>query len=80
MSFDKGLPFFKSAFSEPDGTASSSRILIAMIITFVLGVGIMFATSVKKSTLTITDFDNFLGAGGTFIGIPHVALSMVSTK
>jgi hypothetical protein len=57
----------KSIWSEPDGTGSSTRILMAALIAFVLGVGISFGISTNKGRMTPEQFNNFLGSSGTFI-------------
>ena len=36
------MNFFKSVFSEPDGSGSTSRVMIGLLTAFILGVGISF--------------------------------------
>jgi hypothetical protein len=69
--------FIKSIFSEPDGNGSTSRILITMIVTFVLGVGTGFAFRIHQP-LTMTDFVTFLGAAGTFITTTIAPLYLIN--
>jgi hypothetical protein len=59
--------WFRSIWSEPDGTGSSIRIIVTSIVAFVLVVGGGFALSVHHHSLTIEQFDGFLAAAGTFI-------------
>lgn len=59
--------FIKSIFSEPDGNGSSSRVLIAIIVAFILGVGVSFATLVHGHKLTPDQFNSFLQQGSNFI-------------
>jgi hypothetical protein len=61
------MNFLKSIFSESDGTGSSTRVVMGMVVAFVLGIGIAFTTLVFKKTITIEQFDNFLVSGGEFI-------------
>lgn len=59
--------WIKSVWSEPDGTGSSARILNAMIISFILGIGTAFGVLTCNKHMTLDQFDNFLASGGTFI-------------
>ena len=61
------IAFIKSAFSEPDGTASSARVMIGMLVCFVLGVGISFCIATHLHKITVNDFNNYLTAAGTFL-------------
>jgi hypothetical protein len=61
------LDFIKSVFSEPDGSGSSSRIMIAILIAFILGVGISLSTLIFNKKITIEQFDNYLSTGANFI-------------
>jgi hypothetical protein len=63
----KAAEFFKSVFSEADGTGSASRILIALLVVFVVGAGASFAVAIHVHKLTINDFNSFLSAAGTFL-------------
>jgi hypothetical protein len=70
-------PFIKSIFSEPDGNGSSSRVLISMIVSFIVGVGIGFATRIHQP-ITMTDFVTFLGAAGMFITTTVAPLYLIN--
>jgi hypothetical protein len=59
--------WLKSIWSEPDGSGSSTRIHVTMLIAFVLGVGISFGVSTHQKKITVEQFNNFLNAGSTFI-------------
>jgi hypothetical protein len=64
------LPFFhwlKSVYSESDGSGSSTRVHMAALISFIIGVGVSFAVSVHHKYVSIEQFDSFLSAGATFI-------------
>lgn len=61
------MNFIKSVFSESDGTGSSTRVVMGLVVAFILGVGIAFTTLVCKKGITIEQFDNFLISGGEFI-------------
>jgi hypothetical protein len=61
------IDFIRSAFSEPDGNGSSSRILIAILIAFTLGVGIAFSTLVFSKRVTIDQFEGYMSSGANFI-------------
>jgi hypothetical protein len=64
------LPFFKwlkSVYSESDGSGSSTRVHMAALIAFILGVGVSFSVSVHHKYVTIEQFDAFLSAGATFL-------------
>lgn len=60
------LNFVRSVFSEPDGTGSTSRILITAIVAFVLGIGSALVAKIH-TPVTVADIDSFLGAAGIFI-------------
>lgn len=60
------FPFIKSIFSEPDGTGSCSRVLIAAIVAFILGAGAVLLTKIHASLL-VADINSFLQAAGMFI-------------
>lgn len=61
------LTWLASVYSESDGHGSSTRVNIALIIGFILGIGISFAVSVHHRLITVEQFNSFLAAGGTFI-------------
>ncbi len=70
-----------SAFSEPSGNGSVTRILMTAIVAFILGCGISFAVAAHFSRITMDQFNNFLGAGGLFIvttAAPLYALNKAS--
>lgn len=58
--------FTKSVFSEPDGSGSTSRILMACIVSFIIGSGITFVTHIH-GPIVLADFDAFLSSAGVFI-------------
>ena len=64
---DKLGTWIKSIWSEPDGTGSSTRIHITMLIAFILGVGIAFGIATHQKRITVEQFNNFLNAGSTFL-------------
>jgi hypothetical protein len=59
--------FIKSVFSEPDGSGSSVRVVMGLVVAFILGIGVTFGVLVWRKTITIEQFDNFLTTGGEFI-------------
>jgi hypothetical protein len=59
--------WLRSVYSESDGSGSSTRVHMAGLIAFILGVGISFAVSVHHKYVTIEQFDAFLTSGATFI-------------
>ena len=59
--------WIRSVYSEPDGNGSSTRVHMAAIIGFIIGVGISFCISVHHQRVSIDQFDGFLTAAGTFI-------------
>jgi len=59
--------FIKSVFSEADGTGSVSRVLIALLITFIVGAGVSFGAAVHLHKITLSDFNSFLSAASAFI-------------
>jgi hypothetical protein len=61
------LKFIKSVFSESDGSGSSSRVMMGLIVAFILGIGVAFGTMVHFKAITIDQFNSFLHAGGEFI-------------
>ena len=61
------MNFLKSVFSESDGSGSTSRVMIGLLTSFILGVGISFATSVHYKVITLEQFNNFLQTGSTFL-------------
>jgi hypothetical protein len=61
--------WLRSVFSEPDGTGSSTRVVISALIGFAIAAGFSFAYLVHIKTITIEQFDGFLTAAGTFITV-----------
>ena len=61
------LTWTKSIWSEPDGSGSSTRVHMTMLIAFILGVGISFGIATHQKRVSIEQFNNFLAAGATFI-------------
>ena len=61
------LLWTKSIWSEPDGSGSSTRIHMTMLIAFILGIGISFGVATHQKRVSIEQFNNFLSAGATFI-------------
>lgn len=59
--------WLKSVYSEPDGTGSSTRIHISLLTLFVIMVGVSFALLVHKHSITIEQFNGYLGAAATFL-------------
>ena len=59
--------WLRSCYSEPDGTGSSTRIHISLLIAFVLSVGASFAHLVNLHVISIEQFCIFLGAAATFL-------------
>lgn len=63
------LTWLRSTFSEPDGTGSSTRLVISALIGFAITVGLSFAYLVHIKSITIEQFDSFLVASATFISV-----------
>lgn len=63
----KVFSFLKSVFSESDGSGSSSRVLIALIICFTIGVGTFLCVELHNRRVTPEQLNNFLSTGGTFV-------------
>jgi hypothetical protein len=61
------ISWVKSVYSESDGTGSSTRIHISLLIVFVLAVGASFGVLVHRKSITIAEFNSFLGAAATFL-------------
>jgi hypothetical protein len=59
--------WLRSVYSEPDGTGSSTRIHVSLLIAFVIAVGISFGVLVHHKEITVEQFDAFLGAAGAFL-------------
>ena len=60
------LNFFRSMFSESDGSVSNTRVCIAMIFMFIIGAGVTLVAKMH-TPVTVTDINNFLGSAGIFI-------------
>lgn len=65
--FQSFILWLRSVYSESDGSGSSTRVHMAAVIAFVLGVGVSYCLSVHHKLITIEQFDAFLTAGATFI-------------
>jgi hypothetical protein len=61
------MNFFKSVFSEPDGSGSTSRVMIGLLTAFILGVGISFSVLVCNKHITVEQFEGFLSNSSTFL-------------
>ena len=61
------IKWFKSCLSEPNGNGSSTRVILAAIIAFVLGVGISFAVSTNHGKFSMDQFCTYLQSAGTFV-------------
>lgn len=59
--------WLKTAYSEPDGNGSSTRLHISILTVFVIGVGCGFSWLVHRQHLTIEQFNTFLGAASAFL-------------
>lgn len=59
--------FTKSVFSESDGSGSSSRVMMGLIVAFILGIGVAFGAMVHFKDISIDQFNSFLHSGGEFI-------------
>lgn len=59
--------WLRSVYSEADGTGSSTRVHMTLLIAFILGVGISFGIATHQKRITIEQFNNFLSSGGEFI-------------
>ncbi len=56
-----------SVWSEADGTGSSSRLIISLLVLFIITVGVGFTIAVHKHSLAMNDFNSFLVTSGAFI-------------
>ena len=61
------LSWLRSVYSEVDGTGSSTRVHMSILIAFVVGIGISFGIATHQKHITIEQFNNFLNSGSTFI-------------
>ena len=57
----------QSTYSEPDGSGSSTRVIVSALIAFIIGVGISFGIATHYKKFSMEEFDNFLNASSTFI-------------
>ena len=64
---NKLFGWLKSVYSESDGTGSSTRLHIGLLIAFVISVGVSFAHLVHIHVLTVEQFNGYLSASGTFL-------------
>ena len=67
MNYGKIIDFAKGLFSEHDGTPSIMLILVTLIVAFILGCSIAFALQTYKHSITMDQFDSYLGSAGAFI-------------
>lgn len=67
VAFKPFVTWLRSVYSEPDGTGSSTRLHISLLIVFVIGVGISFGVLVHHKTITVEQFDGFLSAAAAFL-------------
>lgn len=65
--FKAFLGFIRSVYSESDGSGSSTRLHIGLLTAFVISVGLSFGVLVHKKTITIEQFNGFLGSAATFL-------------
>lgn len=65
--FTAFFAFVKSVFSESDGTGSSTRVFIGLILSFLVGCGVSFCVSVHYKALTMTEFNSYLSTAQTFL-------------
>lgn len=59
--------WLKSVFSESDGTGSSTRVFIGLILAFLIGCGVSFCVSVHYKALSMIEFNSFLSTAQTFL-------------
>lgn len=58
--------WLRTAYSEPSGSGSSTRIHIGMILAFILGIGISFGHATLQKQYTINEFEILLSTLGSF--------------
>ena len=63
----KILSWIRSVYSESDGSGSSTRVHIGVILAFVIGVGVSFGVAANQKKITIDQFNSFLNTAGAFI-------------
>lgn len=63
----RAAPFIRSALSESDGTISSTRCMIVLVIVFTIGVVAALLWKIK-GPITVADFSQAIGSLGLFAG------------
>jgi hypothetical protein len=63
----KVIGWIKSIWSEPDGSGSSTRVHITVLIVFILGMGLSFGIATHQKRITMEQFNSFLNSAGTFL-------------
>jgi hypothetical protein len=63
-----GLRWLPSFLSEPDGTGSSTRLYIGLVVAFVVGAGTALVCKIHQP-ITVADLNSFLTAAGTFVAV-----------
>jgi hypothetical protein len=61
------LDFIKSILSEPDGTGSTTRVLMAVIVFFTIGAGIFLCGALHSKHITVEQLNSYLTTGGQFV-------------
>ena len=61
------LHWLRSIWSEADGNGSTTRVLMFILVSFIVGVGVSFAVATHQKIITIEQFNAFLQSGGLFI-------------
>lgn len=62
-----GFKWVRSIWSESDGSGSSTRVHISLILLFTLTSGSVFCYMVAHKSMTIEQFNGFLSTASTFI-------------
>jgi hypothetical protein len=63
----KAIAWLRSVYSEADGTGSSTRVHVGILVLFVVVVGSIFEHLVSHKVMTSDQFDAFLVSAGTFL-------------
>ena len=70
LSFLKqSLVWLGSIWSESDGSGSTTRVLMTVLVSFIVGAGTSFTVATHQKIITIEQFNAFLSAGGSFIAL-----------
>jgi hypothetical protein len=59
--------WLRSVYSEPTGEGSSTRLIISALVGFVIACGVSLAVLVHRHTVTVEQFNSFLGAASGFL-------------